>query len=48
MLDAVAEMGLGAFYAGSRTDGHGPAGYERAMMVAFLLYAHARGNRFRA
>ena len=45
VLDAVAEMDLGAFYAAYRADGHGRPAYEPAMMVALLLYAYARGNR---
>ncbi len=45
MLDAVAEMDLGAFYASYRADGHGRPAYEPSMMVALLLYAYARGNR---
>jgi transposase len=45
VLDAVAEMDLGAFYASYRADGHGRPAYEPAMMVALLLYAYARGNR---
>jgi transposase len=45
VLDAVAEMDLGAFYAGYRADGHGRPAYEPSMMVALLLYAYARGNR---
>jgi hypothetical protein len=45
VLDAVAEVDLGAFYADYRADGHGRPAYEPAMMVALLLYAYARGNR---
>ena len=45
VLDAVAEIDLGAFYADYRADGHGRPAYEPAMMVALLLYAYARGNR---
>jgi transposase len=45
VLDAVAEMDLGAFYAAYRADGHGRPAYEPSMMVALLLYAYARGNR---
>jgi transposase len=45
VLDAVGEMDLGAFYAAYRSDGHGRAAYEPAMMVALLLYAYARGVR---
>src|SRR5215217_3379130 len=45
VLDAVAEMDLGAFYASFRADGHGRPAYEPSMMVALLLYAYARGNR---
>jgi transposase len=45
LLDAVAEMDLGAFYAAYRADGHGRPAYEPSMMVALLLYAYARGNR---
>ena len=45
VLDAVAEMDLGAFYASYRADGHGRPAYEPSMMVALLLFAYARGNR---
>ena len=45
VLDAVAEMDLGAFYASYRADGLGRPAYEPSMMVALLLYAYARGNR---
>jgi hypothetical protein len=45
VLDAVAEMDLGAFYASYRADGHGRPAYEPSMMVALLLYAYARGSR---
>jgi transposase len=45
VLEAVAEMDLGAFYATYRADGHGRPAYEPSMMVALLLYAYARGNR---
>jgi transposase len=45
VLEAVAEMDLGAFYASYRADGHGRPAYEPSMMVALLLYAYARGNR---
>jgi transposase len=45
VLDAVAEMDLGALYGSYRADGHGRPAYEPSMMVAPLLYAYARGNR---
>jgi transposase len=45
VIDAVAQMDLGAFYAAYRHDGHGRAAFEPAMMVALLLYAYARGVR---
>src|SRR5919202_5648370 len=45
VIDAVAHMDLGAFYAAYRHDGHGRAAFEPAMMVALLLYAYARGMR---
>ena len=45
VIDAVAEMDLSAFYGAYRSDGHGRAAYEPAMMVALLLYAYARGTR---
>lgn len=45
VLDAVAEMGLSAFYAAYRRDGWGRPAYDPAMMVALLLYAYARGER---
>src|SRR5919199_37014 len=45
VIDAVAQMDLGAFCAAYRRDGHGRAAFEPAMMVALLLYAYARGVR---
>lgn len=45
VIDAVAEMDLSAFYGAYRSDGHGRAAYEPAMMVILLLYAYARGMR---
>jgi transposase len=37
VLDAVAEMELGAFYATYRVDGHGRPAYAPSMMVPHLL-----------
>jgi transposase len=45
VLDAVAEMDLGVFYAAYRADGHGRAAHDPAMMVALVLYAYAVGER---
>jgi transposase len=45
VLDAVAQMDLGAFYAAYRHDGNGRAAFEPSMVVALLLYAYARGIR---
>jgi transposase len=45
VLDAVAAMELGAFYAAYREDGRSRPAYEPSMMVALLLYAYARGVR---
>jgi transposase len=45
VIDAVAQMDLGAFYSAYRQDGHGRAAFEPAVMVAVLLYAYARGVR---
>jgi transposase len=45
VIDAVAELDLSAFYRAYRSDGHGRAAYEPAMMVTLLLYAYARGMR---
>src|SRR5215210_564700 len=45
VIDAVAEMDLGAFYAAYRADGHGRAAHDPAMMVALLLYSYALGER---
>jgi transposase len=41
VIDAVARMDLGAFYAVYRADGHGRAAYEPSVMVALILYAFA-------
>src|SRR3954465_518244 len=45
VIDAVAELDLGAFYAAYRADGHGRAAHDPAMMVALLLYGYAIGER---
>ena len=45
MIDAVERMDLAAVCAAYRSDGHGRAAFEPAMMVALLLYAYARGIR---
>src|SRR4051812_11636149 len=45
VIDAVAEMDLGAFYAAYRVDGRSRPPYDPVMMVALLLYAYARGIR---
>jgi transposase len=45
VLDAVAGMDLGEFYAAYRVDGVGRRAYDPAMLVALLLYGYARGVR---
>lgn len=45
VLDTVAQMDLGAFYARYREDGWGRAAYDPAMMVALTLYAYCLGER---
>jgi len=45
VLDAVAGMELGEFYAAYRRDGVGRRPYDPAMLVALLLYGYARGVR---
>jgi transposase len=45
VIDAVAEMDLGTFYAAYREDGWGRAAFDPRMMVALLLYAYAVGER---
>src|SRR3954465_12124949 len=45
VLDAVAEMDLAAFYAGSRDDGWGRAGVAPAVVVALFVYGYATGVR---
>jgi transposase len=45
VLDAVAELDLGAFYASYRRDGWGAAAHDPEMMVALLVYAYAIGER---
>ena len=45
VLDAVAGMDLGGFYAAYRRDGVGRRAYDPAMLVALLLYGYARGVR---
>ena len=43
VIDAVGEMDLSAFYRAYRSDGHGRAAYEPAMMVA-LFSTHTRAG----
>jgi transposase len=45
VLDAVATLDLGAFYARYRADGHGRAASGPEMMVALLLYGYCQGER---
>jgi transposase len=45
VLASVDEMDLSAFYASYRSDGHGRAAHDPAMMVALLLYAYSMGQR---
>ena len=45
VLDAVAGMNLGEFYAEYRADGVGRRAYDPAMFVALLLYGYSRGVR---
>src|SRR4051794_10694723 len=45
VLDAVGEMGLAAFLASYRDDGHGRAAHDPAMVVALFVYAYAIGVR---
>jgi transposase len=45
VVDAVERMDLAAFYAAYRSDGHGRAAYEPAMMVALVLYSFATDVR---
>ena len=45
VIDAVGVMDTAAFYAAYRSDGHGRAAYEPAMMIALLLYCWSRGVR---
>jgi transposase len=45
VIEAVAELDLGPFYASYRADGHGRSAHDPQMMVALLLYAYAGGER---
>jgi transposase len=45
VLDVVAELDLGAFYAAYRVDGRGGSVYDPAMVLAVLLYAYCTGER---
>jgi transposase len=45
VLAAAEEMDLSGFYGAYRSDGHGRAAHEPAMMVALLLYAYCKGQR---
>ena len=45
IIDAVAQMDLGAFYRKYRPDGRGQAAFEPSMMTTLLLYAYSVGIR---
>jgi transposase len=45
VLDTVAELDLGAFYAAYRADGHGRPAHDPALMVGLVVYAYAVGER---
>ena len=45
VLAVAEEMDLSGFYGAYRSDGHGRAAHEPAMMVALLLYAYCKGQR---
>lgn len=45
VIDSVAALDLGEFYAGHRDDGWGRAAYEPRMMVTLLLYSYSIGVR---
>jgi transposase len=45
VLDVVAELDLGRFYASYRDDGRGGATYDPALMLGVLLYAYCTGER---
>ena len=45
VLDVVAELDLGAFYAEFRLDGRGGAVYDPSMMLGVLVYAYCTGER---
>lgn len=45
VLEVVAELDLGAFYAAYRVDGRGGSVYDPAMMLAVLLYGYCTGER---
>jgi transposase len=45
VIDTVAELDLGEFFAAYRADGRGGSVYDPAMMLAVLLYAYCTGER---
>src|SRR6266581_6758951 len=45
VLSSVEAMDLAPFYTSYRSDGHGRAAHEPAMMIALLLYAYCKGQR---
>ena len=45
VIDAVAQVDLGAFRRSYRADGQGRAAFDPAMMVGLLLYAYCNGVR---
>jgi transposase len=45
VIESVDRLGLEAFYAAYRADGHGRAAYEPSMMVGLVLYAYSTNVR---
>lgn len=45
VIETVARLDLGEFYAAYRVDGHGRAAYEPSMMVSLVLFAYATNER---
>ena len=45
LVDVVDQLDLAEFHRSYRSDGHGSAAYDPAVVVALLLYAYCTGHR---
>lgn len=45
VIEVVAQLDVGSFYAAYRADGHGRAAHDPQMMLTLLIYAYCSGER---